>query len=184
MTYKNAMVITSTIFTFLLTALMAPTVNAVCDLTSVSPALTCLEKGKKCNIKFKNVTGLGSGAGGATGYNQEGYASTVKISARKEDKTRAGSNSISIAAGQDKTFNLDKKKDFEYIKVQRNTGLGVKVAKINCEEIQTILSGKAHCKVFVGYHILGFRGSGHGEQHTVVKCDGGSVVVPPESPNS
>jgi hypothetical protein len=52
-------------------------------------------------IIFKNVTGLGFGAGGGTGFEQEGYASTVTISARKAGKARAGSNSISIAAGQD-----------------------------------------------------------------------------------
>ncbi len=161
MTYKNAVVITIAIVGFLLTAWMAPVAFAgKCDLTD----LDCWGPDQKCNIKFKNETGMGSGSGGRTGYEQISSAATIKLSARKEDGTRAGRNTLQILAGADKTMNLDKKNDFNSIRIDR---LGSQ-AQLFCQDIKTTLKGNGVCKVFVGQIF--------GKSQTVVNCDNGNVL--------
>ncbi len=166
MTYKNAVVITGTFVAFLLTAMMATTAFAEpCDLTG----LDCWGPHKKCNIKFKNLTGLDHGAGGGTGYEQVTYAATIKISARKADGSRAGKNSLSILAGADNTLNLDKKENFADIRIERKTGYGFKTARLRCNDVKSTLNGDGLCKVFVG--------QATGRTFTIVTCDGGNVLV-------
>ncbi len=153
---------------FLLMALMASTASAatVCDLTQ----LDCWGPNKKCNIKFRNETGEGSGSGGGTGLNQISEASVIKVSARKEDDTRAGSNTLEISAGSSKHMNLDKKKNFLYIKLQRMTKYtGYTRAKLTCNEVKNTLNGSGICKAFVGDNNMG--------RHLVVTCNGNAVVA-------
>ena len=168
MTIKNGAVITSAIVAFLLMALMAPVAFAKCDITG----LDCKGEGKKCNIKFKNLTGEGSGAGGGTGYKQVTLAANLKVTARAGDGSMQG-NIFEITAGASKTVNLDNKK-FSQIKIHRETGRGMMTGNettyLTCDHITSILNGNGSCKVFVGQT--------HGRKHTVAKCDGGNVIVP------
>jgi len=162
---------------FLLMALMASTASAahphtdpapptVCDLTQ----LDCWGPNKKCNIKFRNETGEGSGSGGGTELNQKSEASVIKVSARKEDDTRAGSNTLEISAGSSKHMNLDKKKNFLYIKLQRLTKFsGSTRVKLTCNDVKTTLNGNGICKAFVGNNNMG--------KFLVVACNGNEVVA-------
>ena len=152
---------------FLLMALMASTASAaVCDLTQ----LDCWGPGKKCNIKFRNETGEGSGSGGGTGLKQISEASVIKVSARKADNTRAGSNTLKISAGDSKHMNLDKKKDFLKIRVTRETKFaGSTRATLSCAEVKTTLNGNGICKAFVGNNNMG--------KFLVVTCNGNEVVA-------
>jgi len=174
MTYKNAVVITSTIFAFLFTALMAPAVFAeTCDLTS----LDCWGDGKKCNIKFTNLTGKASGTGGGTGYKQISFAANIDAWAETESGIRDGSKLV-IRAGANKAINLDNK-NFSTIQIRRRTSgvrLGGNVsAELSCTHITKILKGNSICRVFVGEK--------HSRKHTVVKCNAGDLVVPPAHKN-
>lgn len=162
---------------FLLMALMASTASAahphtdsapatVCDLTQ----LDCWGPNKKCNIKFRNETGEGSGSGGGTGLKQVSEVSTIKVSARKADNTRAGSNTLKISAGDSKHMNLDKKKDFLKIRVTRETKFaGSTRATLSCAEVKTTLNGNGICKAFVGNNNMG--------KFLVVTCNGNEVVA-------
>jgi len=161
---------------FLLMALMASTASAahphtdsapptVCDLTQ----LDCWGPNKKCNIKFRNETGEGSGSGGGTGLKQISEASVIKVSARKADGTKAGKNTLSIAAGSNKHLNLDKKEDFLTIKLRRMTKYtGSTRTNLTCKEIKNTLNGSGICKVFVGDNNMG--------RFLVVTCNGNQVV--------
>jgi len=168
MTYKNGVFIASIIAGFMLTALMASTALADCDLSN----LACKEEGNKCNIRFKNETGRSSGAGGGTGYKQISLAATIKVTRRAKDGSRKGTI-IDITAGASKAVNLDNKK-FVEIKIHRETGRAMKTGnettKLACEDIKKVLKGNGSCRVFAG--------KTHGRVHTVVKCDGGNVIVP------
>lgn len=157
---------------FLLMALMASTASAghdaptVCDLT----ALDCWGPDNKCNIKFKNETGEASGSGGGTGFEQVSEVSTIKVSARKADNTRAGSNTLKILAGDSKHMNLDKKEDFLKIRVTRETKFaGYTRATLSCAEVKTTLNGSGICKAFVGKNNRG--------KFLVVTCNGNAVTT-------
>jgi hypothetical protein len=180
----------SSIVLLLLTVSMAPTSFAVtncllnpkadeCKQNAPSTcfdeiqALKCWGDQDKCNIKFKNTTGLGSGSGGGTGYNQKAEASTVHISARKADEDKAGSNTLTISAGASNTLNLDKKKSFDHIRVIRKDGWGFRKADIGCVDVKRILNGNGFCKVFVGSLDMKSANS------TVVTCNSAKVVVTP-----
>jgi hypothetical protein len=133
---------TLAISAFLLTGLISSAASAQCDLTG----LECWGPHKKCNIKFKNETGMGSGSGGGTGHDQVSSVATIKVSARKGDNTRAGSNTLQIAAGANKTMNLDKKQGFDKIRIENV--LGGRSPKLTCDDIKKTLNGSGICKVF------------------------------------
>ncbi len=137
-----------TIPTVLLMTLMSSAVYAQCDITDLS----CWGSGKKCNIKFRNETGEASGSGGGSYLNQKSQVATIKVSARKADGTRAGSNTLKILAGDAKTMNLDKKKDFVRIKVQNTTNFSgaTQVVNLDCQGVRQVLQGNGVCKVFWG----------------------------------
>jgi hypothetical protein len=116
--------------------------QSACDITDLS----CWGSGKKCNIKFLNQTGKGSGAGGSQ-YNQVSWAATIKVLAVKPNGTRAGSNSLSILAGQSKTINLDKKKGFDRIKVYTTTAKKGTMM-IPCADIRATLTADNNCRIF------------------------------------
>lgn len=162
---------------FLLMALMASTASAahphtdsapptVCDLTQ----LDCWGPNKKCNIKFRNETGEGSGSGGGTGLKQISEVSTIKVSARKEDNTRAGSNTLSILGGDNGHLNLDKKKNFLKIRVIRETKFaGYTRINLSCANVKNTLNGNGICKAFVGKNNMG--------KFLVVTCNDNAVIA-------
>jgi len=173
MTYKNGVVITSAIVAFLLTALMASPAFAQTCYDQLKN-LDCWGAGEdsgggssdhhKCNIKFKNLTSEGCCING----DQTAQPATIKVSARKADGSRAGGNTLSITAKSSKTLNLDKKKDFNSIRVVRLTKVtGYKRDTLECEDIKTILKGNGVCRVYVA-------GSRH-MVSTAIKCDGGNI---------
>jgi len=120
-----------------------------CDIST----LACKDKGNKCNIRFRNLTGEGSGSGGGTKFNQASAAETIYITAIQDDGSKAGSNRISIDDLQDKTMNLDKKTDFAYIRIQARTKAGAfggdNDIKMGCGDIKATLEGNGVCKVFI-----------------------------------
>ena len=152
MTDVNAEVIKRAIVVFLLTGLIASTAIAssaipqTCDLTSVSPALACLEKGKKCHIKFVNNTGLDC----CLDKHQMTGAMSIRVAAHKSDETKAGKNALVILAGQNKTLNLDKKKDFQHIIVKAVAALiDTQEAVLSCSDIKSTLQGNAVCRAYL-----------------------------------
>lgn len=113
--------------------------------------LPCAAAGKKCNITFVNNTGKSSGSGGGTEYSQVSYATTLKLRAEKKDGTRAGGNTIKILAQAKKTMNMDKKKDFDHIKIwssiATNTSKGA--FRLDCNHIRSILQHNNRCRLYV-----------------------------------
>ncbi len=141
--------------------------QAKCDLTD----LPCWGPDKKCNIKFRNKTGEASGSDGGTGLKQVSFAKTIRVSARKANLKLAGKNALQILAGDAKHMNLDKKTNFQYIKIAHaikavETKLPI---KMGCSDIRTILQGSGVCKVFYGQKDLGRIES------LAYHCDGGNV---------
>ncbi len=119
-----------------------------CDITD----LPCWGDNTKCNIKFKNNTGESSGSGGPN-YNQTSWVATIKVLAVKPDGNRAGSNSLTILAGQSKTINLDKKHGFDRIKVFTTTA-GKGNLYIPCNDIRAILAADKQCKIFAVSRVI------------------------------
>ena len=150
-------------------ALWVAPVHAQCDITD----LPCWGPDKKCNIKFRNLTGEASGSGTGTWLNQKSMAATIEVSARKADRSRAGSNTLEILAGASKTLNLDKKKDFDSIRIQNTTNFSGAVLRVRrtCDAIRTTLQGSGTCKVWWGC-------ASAGDCWTAITCSGGDVVEP------
>ncbi|MCP4937056.1 MAG: hypothetical protein GY927_23320, partial [bacterium] len=136
----------------------------------------CWGADKKCNIKFRNHTGRASGSGGSE-YNQLSRVKTVKIWAEKADGTKAGSNTLSIAADASNTMNLDKKQGFDKIKIKATPNdSGDMVVTMSCNDIKSTLKGTGNCKVFM--HGKKFTNSDDSKEYayyTSYSCDGGSV---------
>lgn len=126
----------------------APTANSEpCDISETKCALA----GKKCNIKFRNVTGKTRGSGRGTELDQRSYAVTIKVKAMKDGGKTAG-NVLSIDAAANKTMNIDKKakKAFKSIKVTSVTNRTIEPAKLDCATVKAVLDGDGTCKIFHG----------------------------------
>lgn len=143
------------LLTFALTAGAATASAETCDLSGLS----CLENGK-CNIKFKNHTGKSIGMG-PTGVLQSSFATTIRVSARKDNGDKTG-NAFSIIAGASKTMNLEKKKNFSKVRVSV-PGSSISGATLECPIIQSVLRGNGNCNIYYGE-----RGS---EQTLAYSCD-------------
>lgn len=124
------------------------TPKEMCDIT----AAPCWGDGKKCDIHFKNDTGLATGDSHGT-YNQESFAATIKVEAQYYE-TNAGDqnvgNRLKILAGQKATMNLDKKVNaggFAWIHVAI-PGEPTSILDIPCEQIQRILEGGHTCHIW------------------------------------
>jgi hypothetical protein len=146
----------------------APALAAsTCDITDLS----CWGPGKKCNIKLRNKTGLAGGSG-AGEHNQISRAATLRVSARKPDGEKAGSNVITITAGDNKTLNLDKKTDFSEIRI---TAFDTAKVTMGCADIRGTLKGSGRCDV-----IAATKGkvtmSDVPTFYLAYKCAGGDVV--------
>jgi len=140
-----------------------------CDLTQ----LRCATEGNKCNIKFKNFTGLRESTCQGKSYS---LAKTIKVMA-KNDKGKDLGNTLSILAGASSTLNLskEKKKNTSSI-VVGGGGSNYDRGKLTCGQIKTILSGNGTCKVYVSdtsYDDNLFKG------YFYFDCDGGNVCTKP-----
>jgi hypothetical protein len=137
-----------------------------CDITDLS----CWGPGKKCNIKFRNKTGLAGGSGGGQ-HNQFSQASTLLISARNASDALVGSNRLKIPAGGNKTLNLDKKKGFAAISIEADALMNI---EMGCADIRGALKGSGKCDV-----IAASSGSSKTLKthfYLAYKCAGGDVV--------
>ena len=124
-----------------LTAGGVPASAEVCDLTD----LPCWDGGK-CNIKFKNHTGKGTGSGKTPEGWQQSLAQTIVVTARKENGSKTG-NRLAISDTASKTMNLEKKKNFSSIRISP-AHKTIDPVKLGCGTIKSILRGKAQCNIF------------------------------------
>ena len=153
---------------------ITPSAVAACDISETKCALN----GGKCNIKFRNQSGEGSGSGGPTELWQKSAAQGIKVKALKENGKTAG-NVLSIDAGASKTMNIDKKanKSFAKIRITAPTMDDVEAITMRCDQVQAVLNGNGTCKVFVGQTPIG---EIHGYYKLGFNCDGGNVAAPQE----
>lgn len=153
-------------------AVFAPIASAECDISQTKCALN----DGKCNIKFRNQTGIGSGSAGGTKLDQTSSAQIIRVKAAKENGNPAG-NVLTIEAGTSKSLNLDKKakKDFARIRISSPTLASVEGVTISCEQVQTILDGNGTCKIFHGTPAYGAEKF---DYQLGFSCDGGDVVGP------
>jgi predicted methyltransferase len=155
-----------TSFAFVLVGLLAsPTASADCDITTTK----CHQNGGKCNIKFRNQTGV-SGGSNDTGLDRQASAQIIRVKAVKDNDKAAG-NVINIEAGTSKTMNIDKKynKDFAKIRISSPT-LSVSGITMSCAHVKTVLDGDGTCKVIAGT-------AGGGGQ-LGYQCEGSKVANP------
>ena len=94
--------------------LFTPSARAECDISQTK----CAVNGGKCNIKFRNLTGVERGSGKDTSINQTAEAKLIRVKAVKKNGKKLG-NALSINASRSKTLNIDKKakKDFDRIQI-------------------------------------------------------------------
>ena len=153
-------------------AFVAPMASAECDISQTKCALN----DGKCNIKFRNQTGISSGSGGGTKLDQTSSAQIIRVKAAKENGKPAG-NVLTIEAGTSKSLNLDKKakKDFARIRISSPTLASVEGVTITCAQVQTILDGSGTCKIFHGTPPYGDEKF---DYQLGFSCDGGNVKGP------
>ena len=140
---------------------------AQCDITS----LPCWDGGK-CNIKFKNHTGEGTGHS-TDELSQTSSAMNIQIRAIDSAGNKVG-NSFKISAGASKTMNLDKKynKGFNAIQLIPVANSVPDRATMSCSAVKNVLLGNGNCNVYFGYR-KGEAGSSLG-----YSCDNGNVEGP------
>ena len=150
----------------------APAAFASCDISETK----CAVNGSKCNIKFRNVTGVASGSDQGTGLSQKPSAQTIKIKAIKDNGEKAG-NALTINSPGNKTMNVDKKanKNFAKIRMASPNMETVKSVTMSCDDVKAVLNGNGTCKVFYGYSL--YRENAF-EYALGYNCDGGNVVGP------
>ena len=119
------------------------TAEQVCDLTE----LPCWDGGK-CNIKFKNHTGLATGSGNGL-VDQETLAMSVRVTARKPNGGKTG-NGFWIPAGSSKTMNLEKKKDLSWLRFKSRRD-DVHALTMDCQAIKRVLRGNGTCNIYFGF---------------------------------
>jgi hypothetical protein len=137
----------------------------------------CWLNGGKCNIKFRNMTGVSGGSDGGSYLDQRTSAQLIKVKAARDDGNPAG-NVLKIDAGASKTMNMDKKYDreFAWIRISSPTLGNVDGVTISCAEVQAILNGNGTCKVFYG--IKEKSDDRKYKRQLGYQCDGGNVGGP------
>lgn len=127
---------------------LAPSASAACDISQTKCALN----GGKCNIKFRNITGVSSGSGKDTSIHQTAEAKIIRVKAVKQNGKKLG-NALNINASASKTLNLDKKAKKEFAKIQITSPADKAVGGVtmSCEHVTAVLNGTGTCKVFYGY---------------------------------
>lgn len=140
---------------------------AQCDITT----LPCWDGGK-CNIKFKNHTGEGTGDS-TDDLSQTSSAMDIQIKAVDANGKKTG-NSFKIIAGASKTMNLEKKynKGFNEIRLIPVNNYKPDRATMSCQDVKKVLRGNGNCNVFFGY------GKGQGGMGLGFSCDNGRVTGP------
>ena len=116
---------------------------SACDITDLP-----WWDGGKCNIKFKNHTAKGSGSGNSQ-VSQTSAAQTIRVTAKKSNGDKTG-NAFTINAGASKTMNLEKKKDFSFIRITAGNA-GVQAISMNCGAIRNTLRGNGNCNILYGF---------------------------------
>jgi hypothetical protein len=152
----------------------APVASATCDISQTK----CAVNGGKCNIKFRNQTGISSGSGGGTDLKQTSSAQTVKVKAVKDNGNNAG-NSLTINAGASNTMNMDNKakKNFAKIRITSPAMARVDGVTMSCTDVRAVLNGNGTCKIFHGEPPYGSESL---EYQLGYNCDGGKVAGPQE----
>lgn len=150
----------------------APVASATCDISQTK----CAKEGSKCNIKFRNQTGVSSGSGGGTKLKQTSSAQTVKVKAVKDNGNSAG-NSLTINAGANNTMNIDKKAKNNFTKIRITSPAMTRVdgVTMSCTDVQAVLNGTGKCKIFHGEPPYG---SEKLQYQLGYNCDGGNVAGP------
>lgn len=164
-----------TLFAFLFGTVMiaaSPAARADCDISQTR----CAVNDGKCNIKFRNRTGISNGSDGGTSLKQSSSAQTIQVTARKANKNKAG-NKLSIAAGATASMNFDKKakKYFDYVQLSSADITQVKPVIMSCADVTAVLNGNGTCKVFHG------EDSSSGADWTFYlgyQCDSGNIAGP------
>ena len=153
-------------------AFSAPLASAECDISQTKCALN----DGKCNIKFRNQTGIAGGSDGGTKLEQTSSAQIIRVKAAKENGKPAG-NVLTIEAGTSKSLNLDKKakKNFDRIRISSPTLASVEGVTITCAQVQQILDGSGTCKIFNGVPAYG---SEKFDYQLGFSCDGSNVTGP------
>ncbi|GAB5456712.1 MAG: hypothetical protein Hens2KO_29410 [Henriciella sp.] len=157
---------------FLALGVMAPAAAASCDISDTK----CAMNGGKCNIKFINKTGDGSGLSRGADIKQMSLAQSVKVKAVKDNGNKAG-NALTISDGASKTMNIDKKanKNFAKVRISSPNMATIESVNMSCNHVKAVLNGNGTCKIFYGYSLyrdnpfkyaLGYH------------CDGGNVMGP------
>jgi hypothetical protein len=135
-----------TVILLAIAAIASAPAFAKCDIST----LACWGSGSKCNIHFKNHTGLATGDSGGT-YNQTSAARNIRVWAETKSGDRVSGRKL-INAGDKKTINLDKAKNFDHIEIKQDD-LWKKEPKlysvIKCPEIQRILQGEGTCHIWL-----------------------------------
>jgi hypothetical protein len=125
--------------------LLLPSVagRETCDLSD----LPCAQQGQKCNIHFKNLTGVAEN----TCYKAKSWplARTVKVKAKDVNHNTLG-NTLTILAGAKNTMNLSKtaKAEISHITVDEGTEY-FRDTLLTCDEIKTVLKGSGKCKIYL-----------------------------------
>ena len=148
---------------------LTPAAFAACDISDTK----CAVNGGKCNIKFRNMTGSGSGSATGSPLKQMSLTQTIKVKALKENGHKTG-NTLTIYAGDNKTMNVDKKanKNFATIRIASPNMETVKSANMSCNDVKAVLNGNGTCKVFYGYSL--YRDNAF-EYQLGYSCDSGNV---------
>lgn len=159
-------------FSALLLSLLAPAAFASCDISETK----CAINGGKCNIHFKNKTGVNKGLSRGTDLKQYSLTQTIRVKALKENGNGAG-NALTIAAAASKTMNIDKKanKNFDKIRIASPNMETVNSVTMSCEDVKAVLNGNGTCRVFYGYSL--YRKNVF-QYDLGYNCDGGNVVGP------
>ena len=128
-------------------AVFTPVAAADCDIRETK----CYKNDGKCNIKFRNRTGVEDKTDRNSRLNQRASAQIIRVKAVKDNGKAAG-NIINIEAGTSKTMNLDKKwkKEFARIRISSPTMAAVDGVTMSCDHVLQVLNGNGTCKVFYG----------------------------------
>ncbi|MFN3213439.1 MAG: hypothetical protein ACE37M_10060 [Henriciella sp.] len=168
----NSRIFSSVLVLGVSSLLAVPLASATCDISQTK----CAVNGGKCNIKFRNQTGVSSGSSAGTDLKQTSSAQTVKVKAVKDNGNTAG-NALTIDAGASNTMNMDKKakKNFTKIRITSPAMARVDGVTMSCTDIQAVLNGNGTCKIFHGEPAYGAESM---EYQLGYQCDGSNVAGP------
>lgn len=136
--------------------------------------LDCAKSGSKCNIKFRNRTGVQE----PTGCYGKSAAQATKVRVAAQDVNGKDlGNDLTIEAGATNTMNLENKKKtgFMSIRVSSPDNMLAKDVSLSCAQIKQILAKDATCKVYIDYNENSDKETD--KFHVALVCNGGEVCV-------